>query len=234
MTCKTLTVPTAALIKKLVETDETLKATLCSTLAGCITSFIPTKVSGGHIDGGKLVLTDSNGDTMAEVDISGIVPVTKADRFLSEVTYDDVTKKFVFVTTAGGTDRQTLEVHINDLVSGLTINPADLAGDGLEVKGGKLHIISELCKLNVKTQGAYSVVDTDDIIMASGGVITFPGNLSDGRAFTVIQTTDEEVSLGSDATINPPRTRSLVLGGKHAAVTVIKANGQFYVTGDTK
>ena len=115
------------------------------------------------------------------------------------------------------------------------INLATLAGDGLEVRGGKLHIKDELCTLGVTNQSSYTVKDTDDVIVSDGGTITFPSSIHVGRVFTVIQAADTDVVLASDGTINPPLDKTLTMYGKNAVATVIKTGANvFYVSGDMK
>lgn len=90
-----------------------------------------------------------------------------------------------------------------------------------------------LCTLGVTNQSAYTVKDTDDVIVSSGGTITFPSSIPVGRAFTVIQAADTAVVLASDGTINPPSDKTLTMYGKNAVATVIKTGANvFYVSGD--
>lgn len=113
------------------------------------------------------------------------------------------------------------------------IDLATFAGDGLEVRGGKIHIKDGLCTLGVTNQSSYTVKDTDDVIVSSGGTITFPSSIPVGRVFTVIQAADTAVVLASDGTINPPWDKTLTMYGKNAVATVIKTGANvFYVSGD--
>ena len=90
-----------------------------------------------------------------------------------------------------------------------------------------------LCTLGVTNQSSYTVKDTDDVIVSSGGTITFPSSIPVGRAFTVIQAADTAVVLASDGTINPPLDKTLTMYGKNAVATVIKTGANvFYVSGD--
>ena len=90
-----------------------------------------------------------------------------------------------------------------------------------------------LCTLGVTNKSSYTVTDTDDVIVSSGGTITFPSSIPVGRVFTVIQATDTAVVLASDGAINPPLDKTLTMYGKNAVATVIKTGADvFYVSGD--
>ena len=90
-----------------------------------------------------------------------------------------------------------------------------------------------LCTLGVTNKSSYTVKDTDDVIVSSGGTITFPSSIPVGRVFTVIQATDTAVVLASDGAINPPLDKTLTMYGKNAVATVIKTGADvFYVSGD--
>lgn len=251
-------------IKGAVSLDTDATASLCSALERCIRDYIAGTpfVDNAELVGSELVLKQGT-TVISRISFGNLVPQIKADRFLSKVDYKKPEKQLVFTTSADGEQDQTFTIPLDDLIN-VEINLTDYAGDGLEAKGGKLkikdallnaqvdvealagdgleargnklHIKNELCTLDVKTKSAYTVQDADDIILATGGEITFPSTISVGRAFTVIQTTDQAVTLKSDGgTINSPKDLGLTLRDKNAAVTVIKADATtFYAVGDLK
>ena len=215
--------------------DSEAKASLCTQLEECTRDIIKDTpyVDTVELDGSALVLK-KNGSELKRVDFGNLVPAAKADRFLSEVNYKRDQKILEFVTSAAGEQNQTFTVPLEDLLN-TTVDPTSLAGDGLEARDGKLYVKSELCTLDVKSQGSYTVQATDDIILATGGTVTFPTSIPVGRAFTVIQTTDSEVTLASDGTLNPPKDKTLTLVGKNSVATVIKTSSDtYYVVGDMK
>ena len=71
------------------------------------------------------------------------------------------------------------------------------------------------------------------MLLSSGGTITFPASVPVGKQYTVIQTTDSDVTLVGQPTVYYPGGGAK-LGGKHSAATVIKATAtEWYVIGDT-
>lgn len=218
-------------IKGAVSLDTNATASLCSALEQCIRDYIADTpfVDNGEFVGSELVLKQGN-TVIDRINLANLVPKAKADRFLSQVNYKPAQKLLEFVTSAQGEQNQTFTVPLDDL---LNVNIAEYAGDGLEVRGGKLHIKDELCTLGVTNQTSYTVQNTDDVIVSDGGTITFPSSIPVGRAFTVIQATDTTVLLASDGTINPPLDKTLTMYGKNAVATVIKTGANvFYVSGD--
>lgn len=220
-------------IEGTITLDDGAKDSLCSALEQCIRDYIADTpfVDNGELVGSELVLKQGN-TVIDRINLASLVPQIKADRFLSRVVYNKAAKQLVFTTSAQGEQDNTFIIPLDDLIN-VDINIAEYAGDGLEVRGGKLHIKDELCTLGVTNQSSYTVQNTDDVIVSDGGTITFPSSISVGRAFTVIQATDTSVVLASDGTINPPLDKTLTMYGKNAVVTVIKTGANvFYVSGD--
>lgn len=218
-------------IKGTVTLDNGAKDSLCSALEQCIRGYIEDTpfVDNGELVGSELVLKQGN-TVIDRINLASLVPQIKADRFLSQVNYEPAQKLLEFVTSAQGEQDQTFTIPLDDL---LNVNIAEYAGDGLEVRDGKLHIKDELCTLSVTNQTSYTVQNTDDVIVSDGGTITFPSSIPVGRAFTVIQATDTSVLLASDGIINPPLDKTLTMYGKNAVATVIKTGANvFYVSGD--
>lgn len=245
-----------------VTLDSATKQDLCEALENCITDLIaseattiksfdllgeqlritmsdgstftvdtPPAVDNGELVGSELVLKQGN-TVIDRINFATLVPQIKADRFLSQVNYNRQGKRLEFVTSAQGEQDQTFTIPLDDLINE-DFDIAAYAGDGLEVRGGKIHIKDGLCTLGVTNQSSYTVKDTDDVIVSSGGTITFPSSIPVGRAFTVIQAADTAVVLASDGTINPPWDKTLTMYGKNAVATVIKTGANvFYVSGD--
>ena len=218
-----------------VSLDSNATESLCSALEQCIRDYIADTpfVDSGELDGTTLVL--KQGDSVINrIPLGDLVPPAKADRFLSSVTYNRDGKRLEFVTSAMGEQDKTFTIPLDDMVN-VPVNPENLAGDGLIARDGKLHVHAELCTLNIVTNAAYTVQPSDDVILATGGAINFPTSIPVGRAFTVIQTTDAEVTLTSDGTLHQPQGKTLVVMGKNSAVTVIKTSPDiYYVVGDMK
>lgn len=222
-------------IKGAVSLDTNATASLCSALAQCIRDYIADTpfVDNGELVGSELVLKQGI-MVIDRINLANLVPQIKADRFLSQVNYKRDQKVLEFVTSAQGERDQIFTIPLDDLIN-VSVDPASLVGDGLEVRDGKLHVKDELCTLDVKSQGSYTVRATDDIILSTGGTVTFPSSIPVGRAFTVIQTTSAEVTLVSDGTLHPPQGKTLVVRGKNSAATVIKTSPDtYYVVGDMK
>lgn len=91
------------------------------------------------------------------------------------------------------------------------------------------------CKASIVNVDSHTVVDTNNVISSTGGTVTFPV-LPQGRMFTVIQTTANQVTLaGNGVTLVAPRNGTLKLGGQNAAVTVIYvADNRAHVFGDVE
>lgn len=100
----------------------------------------------------------------------------------------------------------------------------------------------ELCKVDFKEVSSYTLLDEDSTILATGGEITIPSNLSVGRTFTVIQkgTTDVVLKQGENSKLIPPfgatlTNGKLTLAGDNAAVTlIVSGNKEIRVIGQTK
>lgn len=114
------------------------------------------------LQGSTLKLTKNN-DTVITVDLSGLVPAAKADKFLKSVSYDNSSQKLKF--NVGGTTGQDteVEVSVSDLIpvtvgnglegNGTATNPVKLKlpangvlkaeTDGLKFDTTKLHELTD-------------------------------------------------------------------------------------------
>lgn len=91
-----------------------------------------------------------------------------------------------------------------------------------------------LCTIDVKQVSSYTLVDTDNTVISSGGVITVPDNITVGRVFTVIQKGTAEVRIAGTGVI-APYGGTLTLAGQNSAVTVLKTSAnEVRVFGHTK
>lgn len=79
------------------------------------------------------------------------------------------------------------------------------------------------CTIGIKTVGDYTVENTDNTILCTGGVISVPNTITIGRMFNVIATTPSKVTLkGVDGMrLIPPADGSLELADRDTIVTVI-------------
>lgn len=79
------------------------------------------------------------------------------------------------------------------------------------------------CTIGLKTVSDYTVENSDNTLLCSGGTISIPNNITVGRMFNLIATTANKVTLvGTNGmTLIPPANGSLVLAEKDTIVTVI-------------
>lgn len=79
------------------------------------------------------------------------------------------------------------------------------------------------CTIGIKTVGDYTVENTDNTLLCTGGVISIPNTIAVGRTFNVIATTDSPVTLKGINGMNliAPYDGTLKLTGKDCIVTVI-------------
>lgn len=108
-------------------------------------------IASGAVNGSNLELTREDGSKVT-IDVSTLVPMVKADRFLKEVTYNAADKKLVFtVASFDGTEESdtptVLEVAVGDLL------PV-VAGDGLEGDGTTANPL----KIKTSTDNANPIV----------------------------------------------------------------------------
>lgn len=91
----------------------------------------------------------------------------------------------------------------------------------------------QLCTIDIKQVGSYTLFDTDNMVISTGGVITVPDDITVGRTFTVVQKGTNEVRIAGTGAI-APYAGTLVLAGQNAAVTVVKtASNEVRVFGQT-
>lgn len=144
------------------------------------------------------------------------------------------------VTSGGVTGTGASNNHIRlNLGNGLKLTPdgkltLDL-GSGLTIKDGNVIIDDDgICTQTVKAVDNYTALPTDEILLSSGGTITFPANIPVGKSYTVIQTGDSEVKL-----VGHPNIHSVggttTLKGKNHAVTVIRGtSSDWFVYGGVR
>lgn len=97
--------------------------------------------------------------------------------------------------------------------------------------------LSEPCTANVKTLTSnYTPTKTDEMLIFSGGqTVTFGGDVPVGKQWTIINDSDNALTLASGVEIIPPYKGSLKVKGKNAVVTVVKTSAnQFRVFGQTE
>lgn len=93
------------------------------------------------------------------------------------------------------------------------------------------------CTIGIKTVGDYTVINTDNTLLCTGGVISVPNTIVVGRTFNVIATTDSPVTLKGIDGMNliTPHDGTLKLTGKDCIVTVIiTAQNEGRVFGQTE
>lgn len=115
---------------------------------------VPVAYKDAKLNGSTLRFTDTAGATH-DVSLASLIPASKADRFLSNVQYDNKAKKLTFTTSATGEADTTFEVNVSDLLpvvagaglqgdgtaaSPLRLNVASLAGGGLVAGAGTLNV----------------------------------------------------------------------------------------------
>lgn len=83
----------------------------------------------GRLVGSNLELVGEGDVVLATVALESLIPATKADRFLSNVAYDQAEKQLVFTTEAEGEDAQTITVPMADVIPG--INAASTTQRGI-------------------------------------------------------------------------------------------------------
>lgn len=97
--------------------------------------------------------------------------------------------------------------------------------------------LNEPCTAKVKTLTSnYTPTKTDEMLIFSGGqTITFGGDVPVGKQWTIINDSDNALTLASGVEIIPPFKGSLKVKGKNAVVTVVKTSAnQFRVFGQTE
>lgn len=124
--------------------DDLAKDSLCTQLAECIRTHISntTYIDNGELDGTTLVLKQGNAE-VKRIPLGSLIPVVKADRFLSKVDYKPAQKVLEFVTSASGEADKKFTVPLDDLLN-VSLDPASLVGTGLELRDGRLHVKQDL------------------------------------------------------------------------------------------
>nr|QTZ82759.1 MAG: hypothetical protein [Enquatrovirus sp.] len=170
-------------------------------------------------------------------------------------TYSNTRKKTVSPSNMGNrlvfnNAEKRWNVNVEDLVSQISslqttinqqatkIGQLETAKESLE---NQLTTIRESlnmpCEMVTKEVGSYTITNTDNVILSSGGTITIPAGLSNGRMFTVIQTGTGKVTI-SPANVNvqviSPLDGSLTLAGANAVVSILIVGSKAHVFGQTE
>lgn len=83
------------------------------------------------LEGSELTIKLSNDDEKT-VDLSYLVPAIKADRFLSNVTYNQERNSLIFTTSADGEADTIFEVPLNDITDRLTVHISQQEGNAIQ------------------------------------------------------------------------------------------------------
>lgn len=125
---------------------------------------VPVAYKDAKLNGSTLRFTDTAGATH-DVNLASLIPASKADRFLSNVQYDNKAKKLTFTTSATGEADTTFEVNVSDLLpvvagsglqgdgtaaSPLRVDVSDLAGGGLVAGAGTLNVNYDPATMELK------------------------------------------------------------------------------------
>lgn len=122
-------VPESCCVSAVAIADGQLKITLENGQE--FTAALPADekvVVSGELRGEAIQLKNEAGRVVSTINLSSLIPDTKADRFLSEVAYRDADKKLVFTTSAQGEANRTFEVAVEDFMRAAT--DATLTGNG--------------------------------------------------------------------------------------------------------
>lgn len=93
------------------------------------------------------------------------------------------------------------------------------------------------CTIGLKTVDNYTVQNSDNTLLCSGGTINIPNTITVGRMFNFIATSANKVTLAGieGMTLIPPADGSLVLGKQNTIATVIiTGQNQAHVFGQTE
>lgn len=87
------------------------------------------------------------------------------------------------------------------------------------------------CLQKVKYVGLHNATEDDDILMATGGIITLPANIPVGKVITIVRDTSEPVGIEGVATTYPDGTLPQ-LRVRGSAVSAIRTPNGWSVVGD--
>ena len=125
---------------------------------------VPVTYKDAKLNGSTLRFTDTAGATH-DVNLASLIPASKADRFLSNVQYDNKAKKLTFTTSAEGEANKTFEVNVSDLLpvatggglqgdgtaaSPLRVDIGSMAGGGLVAGAGTLNVNYDPATMELK------------------------------------------------------------------------------------
>lgn len=126
-----------------------------------------------------------------------------------------------------------LQAKVDELSTALTAKGSEVEALKEALKQAKESADTEIkalkarldtpCTIGIKTVGDYTVENTDNTILCTGGVISVPNTITVGCMFNVIATTPSKVTLkGVDGMrLIPPADGSLELADRDTIVTVI-------------
>ena len=155
---------------------------------------VPVAYKDAKLNGSTLRFTDTAGATH-DVNLASLIPASKADRFLSGVSYDKKTNTLMFRTSADGEADTTFEVNVSDLLpvaagtglqgdgtaaSPLRLDVANLAGGGLVAGAGTLNVNYDPTTMelkNGKLAAKQPVVPTVGHRLLANDGVTVLGNL---------------------------------------------------------
>ena len=89
----------------------------------------------------------------------------------------------------------------------------------------RLDALEGPCKVGITEVASHTVSDSDNVIVSTGGTVTFPQNLTIGRTFTVINKGSNDVVLSG--TMSPPNTKVASEGAVTVIVTGVGENRVF-------
>lgn len=98
--------------------------------------------------------------------------------------------------------------------------------EDIDALKNKVSALELPCEVQIEHVTNHTVTDEDNVIVSSGGTITFPNNLKVGRSFTVIREGNGEVTL--TGTMLPPNSK---ISGDGAVTAIVTAQGTVRVFG---
>lgn len=96
-------------------------------------------LTSAELNGTSLDLSFGDGSTIS-VDLDSLVPAAKADRFLSDVSYDEESNTFIFTTSEDGENDETISVPIKDIVDNFKLQVSSASDNALVLRDGKLYV----------------------------------------------------------------------------------------------
>lgn len=108
---------------------------------GALTAVAPdiNGLQNVRLEGSDLIFTLDD-DSEVTVGLSSLVPAVKADRFLSDVSYDEDSNTFIFTTSEDGDNEETISVPISDIVDNFKLQVSGEADNSIELRNGKIYV----------------------------------------------------------------------------------------------